>query len=712
MTPLIQTSQRARGDGRSVRSDTGGSVDSGPTPEPLPRARLSTATGLHNGGGVRDQAQTASPLTSRLEEPLRLLLDELPLGVVHLDEAGSSMQYNAAALSILEGPAGPDLERALAEMYSRARTVDEPVEIALSLGPLGEIRVLLASCLGGYLAVLEHNAVARVRAENQVMRALLAAATEAAAPEVAAHRALSTLGSALPGSSLVLYEYAPASDSLSCLAHVGVPASHAAILAPVRVDERSSLVGRVMATRQPLHLPNLARAFFPLERSLPGGDKLSAVALPVSADEGVLGVLYVSGPRGLQTQGEVKLVQGVADALGALIRHGRRDEKLKRQRLAMTSLVENLPDAIFDRADDGTIALAEGRVAGLLGRAPAELVGRPLDALLAPEDRSKFEQVVLTATPHGHSVGEFAVTGRDGTPVWCEVTAWVAPSIGGGMVTRTLFRDISARRRLEADFAAARSMAIQRDRLAMIGQLAAGVAHEINNPLSYVKSNVSMIKVMLKDVVDVVEKILGPAVPESSERRAAAMLMADIEQIATESLSGVNRIASIVQSLKGMARTRPGEKVGFDPGPAVQQATQFFIGGKHCKDLVELKVPTLPMVLGESGGLSQVVLNLLDNAYDVLNGTGHITVSGEVKGPRVVIEVRDDGPGIPPEVQSHIFEPFFTTKGAGKGTGLGLHISHEIVRSFGGVLRFETGAGGTAFIIELITRTEEDPPHG
>lgn len=250
-----------------------------------------------------------------------------------------------------------------------------------------------------------------------------------------------------------------------------------------------------------------------------------------------------------------------------------------------------------------------------------------------------------------------------------------------------------SRERLEAEVTRLRGVALERDRLAVIGQLAAGVAHEINNPLAFVKANLTLIDDLLAD--------LAPHLDASPPSATARELMKELVTMARESAAGVSRIEAIVANLKGMARTRPGEKASFEPAQAVRQAVQFFAGARQCGARLTIDLPPLPEVVGEAGALCQVVLNLLDNAWDAVGGKGHVSVTGRHVGERVQLRVSDDGPGIPAEAQPRIFEMLFTTKGAGKGTGLGLYISQQIVTGCGGSLRFETSPAGTTFVVDL-----------
>jgi PAS domain S-box-containing protein len=661
---------------------------------------------------VIDSSPERAVPASWADTPLARLLDELPLGIVHLDEAGRVEHQNAAAALLFEGSGGAQLEDELRRMSRAAEGASEPVEAALSFGAQGELRILVAPAglFPGSLAIIERNNLARARAESQAMRALLATATQANPPEVAAHRALATLAGVLAGCTLVLYELDGARRELRPMAHVNLADQHAMLLAPRPVDGATSLVSRSLLLDQPLHVANLARSFFPFERSLPGGEKLSALALPVRTDRETVGALYVCGPQGLLTTGELKLVQGLTEAVGAVIRHAQRETQLARHRAALASLLANLPDAIFEQSADGVIRQATGQVSALLGRPAEEVLGLRLGALLIPEDQARFEALVASVTDTALVLGEFTVERSDGVRLPCEVSAWVTNNTEGEPVVRAVFRDITQRRRLEEELARARETAIRRDRLALIGQLAAGVAHEINNPLSFVKSNLNSAQDLVRDVRDAVRRVLE-ARGEADIARARELLdfsTKDLADLAHETMEGVERIAAIVQALKGTARSRPDERQRFDPRAAILQAVQFFTGGRHCKDLVVVDVPPLPPVLGEAGGLSQVLLNLLDNAYDACNGRGRIEVTAEAGEHYVVVRVKDSGPGIPPEVQVHLFEPFFTTKGVGKGTGLGLHISRDLVAKFGGTLRFETGPGGTTFIVELVRAQDDD----
>ncbi|MEW6433344.1 MAG: ATP-binding protein [Myxococcota bacterium] len=651
---------------------------------------------------------------SWLAEPLARLLDELPLGVVQLDPSGRVVHQNASATLLFEGRGGPQLEDQLRRLCRASEETGEMTEAALSFGAQGELRILVAQvpCVGGSLAVIERDVVARARAENRAMHALLKLATLPNAPEVAAHRALTTLSGALAGCALVLYELDGARRELRPLAHVNLTEAHAPLLAPRPVDGATSLVSRVLLVKQALHVTNLARSFFPFERSLQGGERLSALALPVSADGETVGALYICGPQGLLTTGELKLVQGLAEAIGAVIRHAQRETELTRHREALSSLLTNLPDAIFEQSTDGLIRQAAGQVHALLGRSAEEVLGTRLGALLAPEDQARLERLVASVSDTSLVLGEFAVERADGVRVPCEVSAWVTRSTGGEPVVRAVFRDISQRKRLEEELNRARETAVRRDRLALIGQLAAGVGHEINNPLSFVKSNLSSVDALVRDVSEGVRNVLAASDDAGRARAREALDFAtrDLADLAQETMQGVERIAAIVQALKGTARSRADEPQRFDPGPVIAQAVQFFTGGKHCKGLVTVDAPELPPVLGESGALSQVLLNLLDNAYDATNGQGSIVVSAEAGEHFVVVRVTDSGPGIPIEARPHIFEPFFTTKGVGKGTGLGLHISRDLVAKHGGHLRFDTGDGGTTFFVELVRA--DDVPGG
>jgi len=243
---------------------------------------------------------------------------------------------------------------------------------------------------------------------------------------------------------------------------------------------------------------------------------------------------------------------------------------------------------------------------------------------------------------------------------------------------------------IEASAARALEVATQRDRLATIGQLVAGVAHEINNPLAFLKSNLHSLKAEIGDL-----------------RAAKAQLpaaMSEVEEIVSESIEGVSRIETLVQALKGTARKRD-EKIRFDGARAIGEALTIFKGAKKSECEITSSVPALPELVGSPSALGQVVLNLLQNGLDAMSGLERrrrrLELHAVAQGRQVRLTVRDHGTGIPPEVQQRMFDAFFTTKDVGKGTGLGLSICNEIVHEMGGTLEFETGPHGTAFHVVL-----------
>ncbi|HYO72019.1 MAG TPA: ATP-binding protein [Archangium sp.] len=227
------------------------------------------------------------------------------------------------------------------------------------------------------------------------------------------------------------------------------------------------------------------------------------------------------------------------------------------------------------------------------------------------------------------------------------------------------------------------------ERMASIGMLAAGVAHEINNPLAFVSSNLGFIQ----------DELCQLEQPEGT----------DLLEAVAEAREGVERMRLIVQSLQSLSR---GDPVSSQPLELheVLETSLHLVRSKVCSRARLVRdYGELPQVQGNAVQLAQVFVNLLVNAAQAMPQTGgEIRLKTRVQdGSRVVVEVRDTGCGIPPENLERIFEPFFTTKPAGEGTGLGLPISHEIIRALGGELSVESTVGrGTTFRVLLPTAAE------
>jgi signal transduction histidine kinase len=224
-----------------------------------------------------------------------------------------------------------------------------------------------------------------------------------------------------------------------------------------------------------------------------------------------------------------------------------------------------------------------------------------------------------------------------------------------------------------------------------VGTLAAGVGHEINNPLAYIISNLHYISGELRE-----------ARPAGESQRWVEM-----EQALGEALEGAERVRRIVQELKTFSRARPQEQQRVDLRAVLETALSLTEAQTRQRARVVRDYDTPLEVLGDASRLGQVFLNLLSNATQAIP-EGHpaqheLRVSSRREEPgRVVVAVSDTGAGIPPEVLPRIFEPFFTTKSVGVGTGLGLSICHTYVQAMGGEIRVRTEVGrGTTFEVVL-----------
>jgi two-component system, NtrC family, sensor kinase len=245
--------------------------------------------------------------------------------------------------------------------------------------------------------------------------------------------------------------------------------------------------------------------------------------------------------------------------------------------------------------------------------------------------------------------------------------------------------------RAHAELAQAHQRAREQDRLSSLGTLAAGVAHEINNPLSYVKSNVNS---LYKDL-----RARGELPPVLEEY---------VREVIPATLDGIQRIATIVADLRRFARGEPEPPVEFDLNAEVQAALRITRGRlqPHCE--LEMDLGPLPGMVGRPRQLAQVVINLLINAAQAIPGQGKIALRTRYEGGEVVLVVKDTGHGMTPEVLAKLFQPFFSTKPLGEGTGMGLAVVHGIVSSHGGSIHVESEPlRGTTFTIRL----PRVPPH-
>lgn len=261
---------------------------------------------------------------------------------------------------------------------------------------------------------------------------------------------------------------------------------------------------------------------------------------------------------------------------------------------------------------------------------------------------------------------------------------------------------------------------LQQDKMASIGQLAAGVAHEINNPMGFVISNLGSLREYaeaLTQYIQVLEVMLDSYCPEEQKQHLAELrkslditfISGDISSLIRESQDGACRVKLIVHDLKDFARVDENFIKETDLNQCIRSTINIVKNELKYVAQLNLQLGELPPVCCNSQQINQVITNLLVNAAHSIKEKGIISVKTRCEQDQVFMTISDTGVGISPEILKRIFEPFFTTKPVGMGTGLGLTITYDIVRKHNGEITVESEVGkGTSVTVRLPVRQPEE----
>ncbi|HEX4337150.1 MAG TPA: ATP-binding protein [Polyangiaceae bacterium] len=355
------------------------------------------------------------------------------------------------------------------------------------------------------------------------------------------------------------------------------------------------------------------------------------------------------------------------------------DARVARSEARANALLDALPDVLVRLSRGGVVLDIRNDESNILGKELHAYQGGKLDLLLG-ERESRIARAVAEALDTGRVSKVFSeVRNGDGGR---KLEIRVARTSDDECLA--IVRDVTQEHEMEARVRVA-------DRLVSLGTLASGVAHEINNPLSYVVANVDYVVEELKS--------LGPEVIESTTGHELLEALGEIRE-------GGRRIASIVESLRYQARQDDELAAPADANSAIEASLRILDNQLRYRTRVELALGKLPLCLVHERRLVQVVVNLLSNALDAFPARSSdqnlIRIVTRARTDGVELEVQDNGLGVPDTVRDRIFDPFFTTKAPGVGTGLGLYLCHQYVAAAGGTINFETRAGeGTTFRIVL-----------
>ena len=400
----------------------------------------------------------------------------------------------------------------------------------------------------------------------------------------------------------------------------------------------------------------------------PLGHALAAVLAVALATEVALPASGIAFPR----LGSAALCAMGAVILLSIYRFGVTPGALARE------ILEAFPDGIAVLQRDGRIRFANQNLARLGGCERSALRGLPLRQFVAD---ARFD-------PRGEVQDlECAFTDTRGisTPV-CISSSFLRERQGAAIGQVVAIRDLS-------QVVAMRNELVTGGRLAAVGELAAAITHEINNPMAFVRSDLGMLALHGERVGKTAERLADPELADAA---------AEIRELVAETRAGAERVAAIVRDVRSFSQAAHGEREGVDLNRLCEDALRVALPRVSQELRVVRSYADVPAVRCAPRQLMQVFLNLLSNAAQAVGGAGTIRVATEADGERVIVRVEDDGPGIAPDAIERIFDPFFTTKPVGEGVGLGLSISRQIVLNHGGDLSVESGPQrGTSFRIRL-----------
>ncbi len=404
-------------------------------------------------------------------------------------------------------------------------------------------------------------------------------------------------------------------------------------------------------------------------------DDPARLGTPVTAAGHTMGILAVWGKhKDAFDEASEAVIAAVAAQAAIALQNTHLVAILSGGKREWEQMVDAIRPAIAIIERRGAIRRANRAFANLVGAPVTALPGRPWLLLLPP----------AWAEPVGRALGN---PGGEGGEIRSEKRTFAirAHAVEGeDDASVLLIEDVTETKRLQEQL-------IQSEKLSAIGQLIAGVAHELNNPLA---------------------SVLGFADFLGESDQTPAALVEPVRVIQHEA----QRAAGIVKNLLTFARRQDQERRNVDVGPILQRTVQLLNN-----QLVGLKVESkltmdanLPTVAGSPNQLQQVFLNVINNGAQAIAGTGRggmVTVHARAWLDGVAVDVTDDGPGIPAEIHERVFEPFFTTKPEGEGTGLGLSICQGIIKEHGGRIRLRSEPGhGATFTIELPGSPVEAPP--
>lgn len=306
-----------------------------------------------------------------------------------------------------------------------------------------------------------------------------------------------------------------------------------------------------------------------------------------------------------------------------------------------------------------------------------------------------------------------------------DVRGEAEPALPHESVDAELLRRNQELTELNEKLSRAQEQLLQSEKLASIGQLAAGVAHEINNPISFVFSNFGTLQTYVADLLRVLveyEKaeqfIANPEVVRQiamlREQVDLEFLMGDVPVLMSESREGIERVRKIVQDLKDFSRVDANQDWQWVNLHNGINSTLNIVNNevKYRADVVK-EYGDIPEIECLPSQINQVIMNIIVNGAQSISGArGRITIRTGTAGAYVWIEIADTGSGIPKAIQTRIFDPFFTTKPIGSGTGLGLSLSYGIIQKHGGRIEVRSDEGqGTVFRIELPIERSDTPEH-